>query len=269
MPAKRSTSQSKSSKKTKAKRGGSSQKSASAKSAQSASSKEDAVSLLKADHRQVEQLFDQYELSEDAEEKKELVYNMCKELIVHTMLEEELFYPTCRDELDDDAIMDEAQVEHDAVKAMMLELAAGSPEDEFYDAKVKVLSEYARHHIREEEKRGSGIFAQAKSAGVDLESLGEEIKEMKEELLEDVEERGIPRPEFIALQRIGQMSRSRRGGGAEFGASTLSPGAGRSMGRQYGQGQQGEYYSGAYGSGARGSNGGQRRRERSRYEDWR
>lgn len=265
MPAKRSTSQSKSTKKAAATRGKTSAKAASSKSAESASGNEDAIALLKADHRKVEQLFDRYEQSEDTEEKSEIVYNVCKELIIHTMLEEELFYPACREELDDDSMLDEAQVEHDAVKALMVELAVGSPEDEFYDAKVKVLSEYVKHHIREEEKRGDGIFAQAKSADMELESLGEEIRQMKEELLDEVEERGIPRPDFIAFQRIGQMSRTRRGRGADYGAQSQVSGAGRPMSRQYGQGGN----VGSYGAGMRGSNGGQRRRERSRYEDWR
>src|SRR5262245_56743691 len=110
------------------------------------------INLLKGDHRAVEALFEQYQ-KESAEQKKAaLAQEICKQLIIHTMLEEEIFYPACREHIDSDPL-DEAQVEHDGAKVLINELLSGSPKDQFYDAKVKVLAEEIRHHVQEEEKR--------------------------------------------------------------------------------------------------------------------
>src|SRR5262249_7719303 len=103
-----------------------------------AEAKQPADALLKADHRKVEQLFQQYEKAEDTQQKSVLVTQICRELIVHTKLEEDIFYPACREKDVEDDILDEAQVEHDGAKVMISELMNGSPDDEFYDAKVTV-----------------------------------------------------------------------------------------------------------------------------------
>ena len=150
----------------------------------------DAVSLLKADHRKVEGLFEKFEKAKDKARKQALVQEICTELCVHATIEEEIFYPACTGQVEDDTI-DEAYVEHDGAKVMIAELLAGDPDNEFYDAKVKVLSEEIKHHVKEEEMRG-GLFAQAKAAGVDLEALGERMKARKESALARIKADGLP-----------------------------------------------------------------------------
>lgn len=149
--------------------------------------KSDAASLLKADHRKVEQLFAQYEQSEDDDEKGKLARQVCLELIVHTELEEEIFYPACREKNVEDEMLDEAQVEHDGAKVLIADLLRDSPGDEYYDAKVKTLSEYIKHHVGEEEKARSGILAKAQKAGVDMAALGEKLQARKTELMAESE----------------------------------------------------------------------------------
>ncbi|HWA01626.1 MAG TPA: hemerythrin domain-containing protein [Caulobacterales bacterium] len=153
---------------------------------------EDAIATLKNDHRKVEQLFQQFQQSGRRSEKQKLARQICQELIVHTMLEEEIFYPACREHVDD-AMLDEAQVEHDGAKVLITEILSGAPDQPFYDAKVKVLSEEIKHHVNEEEKR-DGIFAKAKASGLDAEALGKELAERKTEILEDIEANGLERP---------------------------------------------------------------------------
>jgi hypothetical protein len=143
----------------------------------------DAETLLKADHRKVEQLFQQFEGADDAGKKKQLVRQVCLELIVHTKLEEEIFYPACREKGVEHEMLDEAQVEHDGAKMLIGELLNGSPDDEYYDAKVTVLSEYIKHHVAEEEQPKDGIFAAAREEGVDMSELGMRIQSRKSELM--------------------------------------------------------------------------------------
>jgi hypothetical protein len=140
-----------------------------------------AVRLLKEDHRAVEAMFDQYEqLSADAE-KLALFHEIALALKVHTRIEEEIFYPESRGEVEDD-MLDEAYVEHDGAKKLIAEIEAMAPGEEYYDAKVKVLGEYIKHHVKEEEQPG-GIFAQAKRGDEDLEEMGLRLAERKAELL--------------------------------------------------------------------------------------
>jgi hemerythrin superfamily protein len=139
-----------------------------------------AVQLLKADHRAVEELFESYEKAKGNAAKSKLAQQICTELCIHASIEEEIFYPSVTDQVDDDTI-DEAYVEHDGAKVLISELLQGTPDDHFYDAKVKVLSENIKHHVKEEEQRG-GLFDQAKKAGVDLDELGQRLAERKEEL---------------------------------------------------------------------------------------
>lgn len=124
--------------------------------------KPDAIALLKADHRTVEDLFEQFEKATAASRKKTLATQICTELTIHTMIEEEIFYPALRGKIEDDRL-DEAYVEHDGAKMLIAQIAAGSPEDDFYDAKVKVLSEEITHHVHEEEMRQEGMFSQARA----------------------------------------------------------------------------------------------------------
>jgi hemerythrin superfamily protein len=154
----------------------------------------DAVALLKADHREVEGLFAKFEKAKGEARKEALVQQICTALIAHAMIEEEIFYPACQDEIEEDTL-DEAYVEHDGAKVLMAELLAGGPDDEFYDSKVKVLSENIKHHVKEEEQRGEGMFAQARDAGLDMEQLGERLKARKKELLAQFKANGLPTPE--------------------------------------------------------------------------
>ena len=112
-------------------------------------------------------LFSQFENAGDAHRKEELVAMICTELNIHTRLEEEIFYPACREEIDDEDLMDEAQVEHDSAKFLIADLLQASSDDPYYDAKVKALKEQIRHHVAEEEKAGEGVFAKAQAHHVD------------------------------------------------------------------------------------------------------
>jgi hemerythrin superfamily protein len=143
-----------------------------------------AVQLLKADHRQVEGWFDEYEQLDDDREKLDLFRKIALALKVHTQIEEEIFYPEVRAEVEED-LMDEAYVEHQSAKQMIAEIEAMQPSDEFYDAKVKVLGEYVKHHVKEEEQPG-GIMAQAKKGDEDLEAMGERLKARKDELMAEM-----------------------------------------------------------------------------------
>jgi hypothetical protein len=155
----------------------------------------DAVALLKADHRKVEELFEKFESAKGTSAKQKLVEQICTELTVHTMIEEEIFYPACAGEIEEADLVQEAYVEHDGAKVLIAELTSSEPDDAFYDAKVKVLSEMIKHHVKEEEKRSEGLFAQAKEAGLDLDDLGERMQTRKEELLAEIKASGLPTPE--------------------------------------------------------------------------
>ena len=156
--------------------------------------KQDAIALLKADHRKVEGLFSKFERAKDSRRKKALAGEICTELTVHTIIEEEIFYPACKEVAEEDLRL-EAYVEHDGAKVLIAELEGGDPSDEFYDAKVKVLSEQIKHHVKEEEKPGKGLFAQARKGGLDLDALGERMAARKQQLLAAIKKGGLPAPE--------------------------------------------------------------------------
>jgi hemerythrin superfamily protein len=160
----------------------------------------DAISLLKADHRKVEQLFSQYESAGSRDQKRQLARQICNELIVHTKLEEEIFYPACREKVSEHEALDEAQVEHDSAKILIGELMSQDPDSEYYDAKVTVLSEYVKHHVGEEEKASDGIFAQARTAQVDMNALGQRLQARKQELMSQAESQGFRPPQPRALE---------------------------------------------------------------------
>lgn len=143
-----------------------------------------AVRLLKEDHREVEKMFDEYEQLDDEQEKLELFNKIALSLKVHTQIEEEIFYPEERGDVEDD-MLDEAWVEHDGAKKLIAEIEAMEPGDQYYDAKVKVLGEYIKHHVKEEEQPG-GIFSQAKKGEEDLDEMGERIQARKEELMAEM-----------------------------------------------------------------------------------
>ncbi len=151
----------------------------------------DAIALLKADHRAVEKLFETFESTSASAKKQAIAHQICVELKVHTMIEEELFYPAFRGKIEDDTL-DEAYVEHDGAKILVNDIEAGSPEDDFYDAKVKVLSEEIKHHVHEEEARGEGMFAQCRKTDVDLVALGQQMAARKQELMAQAKAEGLP-----------------------------------------------------------------------------
>jgi len=147
----------------------------------------DAIAVLTADHKTVKALFKQFEQlkeQEDADEQKaRLVQQICNELTVHAQVEEELFYPAVRDAIDDDDLMDEADIEHASAKELIAQLEELAPGDDHYDARVTVLGEYIDHHVKEEEGE---MFDKARKADVDTAALGEQIIERKEELKADL-----------------------------------------------------------------------------------
>jgi hemerythrin superfamily protein len=160
----------------------------------------DGIALLKADHRKVEALFSKFEAAKDRKRKKSLADEICMELSVHAKIEEDVFYPACQGAVDGD-LLQEAHVEHDGAKVLIAEIAAGGPEDDFYDAKVKVLSEMIEHHVEEEEKRVEGLFSKARKAGLDMDALGEKMAAEKKQLVAAYKSGGLPKPQTPSLAR--------------------------------------------------------------------
>ncbi len=155
------------------------------KKAPSPASMPDAIALLKGDHDEVEAWFDDFEDTNNASRKRKLAIQICTALRVHTQIEEEIFYPACREAGLEEDMMDEADVEHDSARRLIAEIEAGGPGDDHWDAKVTVLGEMIKHHVKEEEQR-DGIFAKAKKANLDLKQIGAELKARKEELMQQM-----------------------------------------------------------------------------------
>lgn len=144
---------------------------------------QDAVALLVADHREVTEMFKQFEELGDRAKasKQKLVKKICDSLIAHTQIEEEIFYPAVREDIKDaDDMVDEAVVEHQAAKDLIRQLQEMDPDEDLYDAKVKVLSEEIEHHVKEEEEE---MFKAAKKSDLDLLALGQEMAQRKQEIL--------------------------------------------------------------------------------------
>ncbi len=141
----------------------------------------DAIALLKSDHREVEKLFAQFEKAKAADRKSAIVGKVCDALTVHAKIEEEIFYPQAREALSrkGDDLLDEAEVEHDGIKRLVAELKNANPNEDLYDARVTVLSEYVKHHVKEEER---DLFPKVKSSDLDTEKVGAELAARKEEL---------------------------------------------------------------------------------------
>lgn len=148
-------------------------------------SRNDAIKLLTDDHNKVKKSFKEYEklCKKNVEEgKEELATQICKELSIHSQLEEEIFYPAVREAIDDDHLMNEAMVEHASAKDLIAQIQSMNVSDPMYDALVTVLGEYVNHHIEEEQNR---IFPKAQKSKMDLEEIGLEIAGRKEELMEE------------------------------------------------------------------------------------
>ncbi|MDO8902609.1 MAG: hemerythrin domain-containing protein [Phenylobacterium sp.] len=174
----------------------------------------DAIKLLKDDHREVEDLFEQFEKATTKDRKAKIVEKICTELTVHSLIEEEIFYPTFRGKIEDD-LLDEGYVEHDGAKMLIAELMAGDPDDAFYDAKVSVLSEEIEHHVKEEERPSEGMFAQCRRTDVDLVALADRMQARKDELMAMIKANGLPAPE----------TRSFKGAKVVYGEPPVAPAA--------------------------------------------
>src|SRR6185295_11102877 len=154
-----------------------------AKSDKKAEKPEDAIKLLTKDHREVEALFKKFEeAKEDNAEKADIVAQICEALSTHAEIEEEIFYPAARDALSEkgEDLLDEAEVEHASIKSLVAQLEDAEPGDDLYDAKVKVLTEYVKHHVKEEEGE---LFPKVRKTDLDLDQLGAEMFERKTELM--------------------------------------------------------------------------------------
>src|SRR5690348_12940607 len=168
-----------------------------------ASSKsQDAITLLKEDHREVKKLFKEFEDAKGEGRKQKLAHKICLELMVHSEIEETIFYPACEGTVDEDELK-EGYVEHDAAKLMIAEIEAAEEgaEDDFFDTKVHVLQEEIEHHIEEEEGPG-GIFSQARKGKLDLDAIGEQLAERKKALTEQYEADGLPQPKLKTMDEV-------------------------------------------------------------------
>ena len=155
----------------------------------------DAIARLKGDHRRVAGLFEKFEEARGPA-KKALAREICLELSIHTMIEETIFYPAVAGAVEDD-LMEESHVEHDSAKVLIASILAGKPSDDFYGAKVTVLKEIVKHHVKEEEQRG-GLFTQARKSRADLVALRDVLEAKKEELMARYQ-KGIPAPIVRAI----------------------------------------------------------------------
>ena len=160
---------------------------------------QDALALLKEDHRKVEKLFKEFESAKGDGRKEKLARQICMELTVHTTIEEEIFYPACDGKIEED-MLKEAYVEHDAAKLLIAEIEAGSGKtDDFFDAKVQVLGEQIDHHVKEEEDE---LFPKVRKADIDTKSLGEQLAARKQELTETYKADGLPEPKLTTMEEV-------------------------------------------------------------------
>ena len=139
----------------------------------------DALALLKADHDLVQDLFAQFEKARTEKQKTTLAQEICTELTIHAQIEEEIFYPAVREAIDDEDLMDEAEVEHASAKDLIAQIEKSAPGEQQFDSKVTVLGEYVKHHIKEEQ---SEMFRKVRKADLDLKELGAAMSARKAEL---------------------------------------------------------------------------------------
>ena len=150
----------------------------------------DAIAVLKADHREVEGWFAQFERTKSDDRKLKLAEKICNSLKVHTTIEEEIFYPAFLAATQDKELHHEAEVEHAGAKRLIAEIEAAHPGDDYFDAKVKVLSEMIKHHVKEEEQPG-GMFAEARKSDMDLDDIGNRLQQRKAELKNGGPRKGV------------------------------------------------------------------------------
>lgn len=153
------------------------------KTSRAAARPTDAISLLKRDHKEVQGWFDEYDRTEDDARKQELADQICLALTVHAQIEEEIFYPAAYDALDDDDLLDEAEIEHASAKTLIAEIKGSKVGDPLFDARVTVLGEYVKHHVEEEEKE---IFPECRASDMDLKALGEQLAQRRDALMAEL-----------------------------------------------------------------------------------
>lgn len=173
----------------------------------------DAVKLLKQDHREVEDLFEQFEAA-DEDEQGEIAERVCQLLTVHATIEEELLYPAAKEAFEseeEDDLVNEAEVEHATAKDLIAKIEAMTPQDESFKATVKVLSEYIKHHVKEEEAE---MFPSLKETDLDLKELGTQLYQRKMELMEELgiepSEEAPPKGRKTASRGKAKSSRRRK-----------------------------------------------------------
>ena len=140
----------------------------------------DAIALLKADHKEVAEMLEKFETARST--KRKLAQQICMSLTVHAQIEEEIFYPAAREALGDEGedLLNEAKVEHKSVKELIGQIESSDAEDELFDAHVKVLGEYVKHHVKEEEGE---LFPKLRKSDMDLKGVGEQLAARKKELM--------------------------------------------------------------------------------------
>ena len=148
-----------------------------------ATGRKDAIALLKADHREVEGYFEEFEKARSDDRKQELAEKICTALTVHTTIEEEIYYPAFLEATEEEDLHHEAAVEHEGAKRLIADIQASGPDDDYFEAKVTVLSEMIKHHVKEEEQP-DGLFAKSRQSEMDLDNLGEQLAARKAELME-------------------------------------------------------------------------------------
>ena len=171
--------------------------------------RDDAIALHKADHREVERLFGEFESTRSGDRKSELATRICSALRVHAAIEEEIFYPAFLEATEETEIHHEAEIEHEGAKRLIDEIESTGADDDHFEARINVLREMIRHHVKEEERR-NGMFSKAQSSDMDLRSLGLQLEERKLELIGESAEGGMER-------RMPPRGRS-RGAGRELRA---------------------------------------------------
>jgi hemerythrin superfamily protein len=150
------------------------------KTTRAAAKPEDAIKLLKTDHQQVKQWFEEFEKTDDDKKKQKLAHDICHALTVHAQIEEDIFYPAARDADVDDDLLDEANVEHASAKHLISQIEAMDTNDPLFDATVRVLGEYVKHHVAEEENE---LFPECRESGMDLTALGKKLADRKAQLM--------------------------------------------------------------------------------------
>lgn len=163
--------------------------------------KEDAISILKSDHKKVKGLFEQFENTDNLREKKKIAAEAIMDLKIHAEIEEKIFYPAVREELDDEDIMNEADEEHHVAKLLIGELDQMDGTEDHWEAKFTVLAENIRHHIKEEEGE---MMPKARKEEIDFDALGQKLLAAKQQLKKN----GVPESDEGKLMARGVKANS-------------------------------------------------------------